>query len=314
MMNLLGVDLSGLGEQFEQTVPGRVLLLDGDGAAYRAACTAKTLPTAVSRWMQEVLTEQFITGAQEVRVHLTGQGGAKANRGLYPTFKPYQGNRSGKPKPALLEPLRELLGTEHRLEFRVPEEWHVELHRYWEADDALVMDSVQLGDRSVVKSDDKDLRLCPGPYWETKRGKLDVITDRFGWIGEDFTPSLKLKVSGHGTKFFWAQMLMGDSADNVRGLSKLDGKAVAEVGTLEFLQPITNENEAANRVLWAYARNGQDALAEAQMLWLRRSHTDCAYRYLSELDLDANLRTWIDQLHDYHQAVLQQKLGDSCES
>lgn len=74
-MNLLGVDLSGLGEQFEQTVPGRVLLLDGDGAAYRAACTAKTLPTAVSRWMQEVLTEQFITGAQGVRVHLTGQGG-----------------------------------------------------------------------------------------------------------------------------------------------------------------------------------------------------------------------------------------------
>ena len=149
---------------------------------------------------------------------------------------------------------------------------------------------------------------------ETKRGKLDVITDRFGWIGEDFTPSLKLKVSGHGTKFFWAQMLMGDSADNVRGLSKLDGKAVAEVGTLEFLQAITDENEAANRVLWAYARNGQDALAEAQMLWLRRSHTDCAYRYFSELDLDANLRTWINQLHDYHQAVLQQKLGDSCES
>lgn len=298
---LLGVDLDSLGDQFERTVPGRVLLLDGDGPAYRAAATAKTLPTAVRRFATEVLTDMFLTGASEVRIHLTGQGGAKAGRGLYPTAKPYQGNRKNKSKPPLLEPLREFLGSEASQESgAVPADWYINLHRFWEADDAIIQDALVYGERGVVKSDDKDLRLTPGPYWETKTGQLDVIHNRFGWIKDGYTESLKLKVLGHGTKFFWAQMLMGDSADNVRGLSKLDGKLIAEAGTLDFLGPIDDENEAANRILWAYARNGQDALAEAQMLWLRRTEQDCAYRYLTELDLDPKLRTWLDGLHDYH--------------
>lgn len=299
---MLGVDLSSLDNQFEQAVPGRVLLLDGDGAAYRAAATAKTLPTAVRRFITEVLTDMFNTQSSEVRVHLTGRGGAKAGRSLYPTAKPYQATRSGKSKPPLLEPLRDLLGSEHAVANGVPADWYMNLHRYWEADDALTMDSLVYGPRGVVKSDDKDLRLVPGPYWEEKRGKLDVLApgDRFGWIDQDFTPSLKLKVKGHGTKFFWAQMLMGDKADNIQGLSKLDGKLIGEAGTLGYLTPITCEHEAANRILWAYARNGQDALAEAQMLWLRRTEQDCAYRYFCELDLEPKLRQWIDNLHSYH--------------
>jgi len=45
-------------------------------------------------------------------------------------------------------------------------------------------------------------------------------------------------------------------------------------------------------------------LAEAQCLWLRRSLDDCAYKYLSELDLHPQLRAWMDMLHEYHQQVL----------
>ena len=311
MMNVLGVDLGTLESQFQSAVPNRVLLLDGDGAAYRAAATAKTLPTAFKRFVTEVLTDMFNTQSQLVRVHLTGAGGVKANRGLYPAAKPYQGNRQGKAKPPLLEPLRELLGREEEaLRMGLPEDWYVQLHRYWEADDALTQDSVTHGALGIVKSDDKDLRLVPGPYWEDKRGQMDVLApgNRFGWIDQDFTPSLKLKVKGHGTKFFWAQMLMGDKADNIQGLSRLDGKLIGEAGTLDFLGKIDDEDEAANRILWAYARNGQDALAEAQLLWLRRSEHDCAYRYLTELNLDGNLRKWVDQLYEYHAAVIRQKL------
>jgi hypothetical protein len=304
---VLGLDLSELGNQFEQTVPGRVLLLDADGAAYRAAATAKTLPTVVKRFITEVLTDQFIVGAAEVRVHLTGQGGAKAHRPLYPTAKPYQGNRKNKAKPPLLEPLRELLGTPERMQYGVPEDWYVQLHRFWEADDACTQDSVEYGDRGVVKSDDKDLRLCRGPYWEVQQGRMDIIDNQYGWISDDYTPSLKLKVKGHGTKFFWAQMLMGDKADHIQGLAKLDGKLIGEAGTLEFLEHIDDENEAANKILWAYARNGQDALAEAQVLWMRRSLDDCAHRYLTSLELDGKLRAWVDSLHAYHQKVLASK-------
>ena len=179
-------------------------------------------------------------------------------------------------------------------------------------DAAIVQDGVLYGARSVTKSDDKDLRLTPAPFYESEKGKIDVLPegDRFGWIDAGYTPSLALRVKGHGTKFFWAQMLMGDTADHVRGLERWEGKLIAEAGTLDVLGPVEDENEAANRILWAYAKIGQDALAEAQVLWLRRSEQDCAYRYRRELDLDKNLRTWLDQLNDYHQAVIKQKLEE----
>lgn len=302
---VLGVDLSTVPPLFPEAVPGRALLLDGDGAAYRAAATAKTLPTVVKRFITEVLTDQFITGAQEVRIHLTAAGGAKAGRSLYPTAKPYQGNRKGKSKPPLLEPLRELLGTPAAVEqYGVPPEWYINLHRFWEADDGLMQDALVYGDRGVMKSDDKDLRITPGPYWEIDRGRLDVIDNRYGWVADAYTESGKLKVKGHGTKFYFAQLLMGDRADNIQGLSRLRGKLIGEAGTLDFLGPIDCEDEAANKILWEYARSGQNALAEAEVLWMRRHGEDSAYAYLMELNLDGDLRKWLTQLNDYHQQIL----------
>jgi hypothetical protein len=302
MRTVLGVDLDADVEPlFDNAVPGTVLLCDGDGAAYRAAATAKTLPTVYRRFCQEILTDMFLARCETAEVYLTASGGKKAYRDLYPTWKPYQGNRNGKKKPALLEPLRQFLANEP---LDLPDGIEVQVENFWEADDRLIMRACTLGDTAVLKSDDKDLRLTPGPYFDNKTSSIDRISTRFGWIGEDYTEALKLKVVGHGTKFFWAQMLMGDSADNVRGLDRLDGKLIAEAGTLEYLLPIEDENEAANRILWAYAKHKQDALAEAQMLWLRRSEDDCAYKYFCELDLDPKLRRWVDDLHQYHQKVL----------
>lgn len=312
MRTVLGVDLDAEVEPlFENAVPGTVLLCDGDGAAYRAAATAKTLPTAYRRFLQEILTDQFLTRTEAVEVYLTASGGKKAYRDLYPTWKPYQGNRNGKKKPALLEPLRQFLASGPD---DLPDGIEVQVENFWEADDRLIMRATALGDTAVMKSDDKDLRLTPGPYYENSTGCIDKIDGRFGWIKDSYTESLNLKVVGHGTKFFWAQMLMGDSADNVRGLDRLHGKMVGEVGTLEYLVPIEDENEAANRILWAYAKHKQDALAEAQMLWLRRSESDCAYRYLTELDLDPKLRKWLDSLHEYHQKYMQPHLENDDET
>lgn len=306
MKQLFGVDLTEAEETlFPDAKPGTVLILDADGACYRAAATAKKIDTVFSRFCQEVLTDKFLTRAEYVEAHITLAGGAKADRDKYPTLRPYQANRSGKAKPPLLEPLRNMLAEgRHAL----PDGVELIAHHYWEADDGVTMSSYRQGKNGVVKSDDKDLRMTPHPYFEKGLAKVFTLPegDRFGWIDDDYTPSLKLKVRGHGTKFFWAQMLMGDKADNIRGLDRLKGKLVGEAGTLDFLGPIDDENEAANRILWEYARTKQDALAEAQVLWMRRNEDDCAYKYLCELDLDADLRRWIDGLHTYHQAILKE--------
>lgn len=305
MATVLGVDLNAEVEPlFENAVPGTVLLSDGDGPAYRAAATAKTLPTAYRRFIQEILAEQFVTKTATAEVYLTASTSKKADRDLYPTWKPYQGNRNGKKKPALLEPLRQYLANDPE---GLPEGMEVQMEHYWEADDRLIMRAHILGEHAVMRSDDKDLRLTPGPYYENSTASIDYITDRFGWIAEDFTPSGTLKIKGHGTKFFWAQMLYGDPADNVRGLDRMNGKLIGERGTLDFLTGIECENEAANKILWAYAKHKQDALAEAQMVWLRRNEQDCAYKYLMELDIDKSLKDWLTGLHEYHQKYIQHR-------
>lgn len=284
---------------FERVVPGRALILDCDFPAYAAAATVKKLATAITRFQTAVETERFVTGADTVRIHITPRGCTKCRRYDYPTAKPYQGNRENKAKPALLEPLRDAIQTH-----RWPDHFEVFAWRDWEADDGMMMDAFRYGASGVVSSGDKDLSITPGPYWEAELGRIDIIENRFGWIKERYTPSGDLKIKGHGTKFFWAQMLMGDSADNVKGIQTLLGKLCGPSGTLEFLNPITDEDQAANLILQAYADIQQDPLAEAQCLWLRRSLEDCAYQYFSELDLKPKLRRWINSLHDYHQEVL----------
>ena len=290
--------LAGLPDQFDRTVQGRTLILDSDFPAYQASATVKKLQTALTRFQTLVETEVFVTGAEMVRVHLTPRGCKKCRRHDYPTVKPYQGQRTG-PKPVLLEPLRQAIATHSW-----PEHWSVFSWMDREADDGMMMDSFTYGPNGIVSSGDKDLSITPHPYWIIDEGRLDIIENRFGWIKPSETPSGTKKVLGHGTKFFWAQMLMGDSADNVKGILRYRGALCGPAAAWEALRNVQTEDEAANLVLRAYADIGQDFLAEAQCLWLRRSLDDCAFKYLSELDLHPQLRKWMEMLHEYHQQVL----------
>ncbi|BEQ12877.1 putative DNA exonuclease [Pseudomonas phage Ep4] len=285
--------LGGLEDQFERTVQGRVLILDSDFACYQAAATVKKLPTAITRFQTLVETEVFVTGAELVRVHLTPRGCKKCMRHDYPTVKPYQAQRTG-PKPVLLEPLRQAVMTHPW-----PEHWATFAWQDREADDGMMMDALQYGDNGIVLSGDKDLSITPGPYWIIDEGRLDIIDNRFGWIKTKQLTS-STKVVGHGTSFYWAQMLMGDPADNVKGLISHDGRPVGPVAAYQLLKDISEEGDAAELVIGLYGKIGQDPLAEAQCLWLRRSLEDCAYKYLCELGLQPRYQQWLDDIHGYH--------------
>ncbi len=287
----------GLGDQFEATVCSRVLVIDADGAAYRAAATAKTLPTVVRRFVTEVLEYKYLVNAEHCHVHLTAADSLKAYRELVPTFRPYQGNRDGKSRPPLLEPLRKLLAdADARADMNVPEDFQVVYNTFWEADDTVMMDSYRYKDNAVIVSDDKDLRMTPYPYYDEDVASILRTTDNYGSVWRRDSGCL----GGHGLAVFFAQMLMGDTADHIRGLDRLDGKLCGPVTALEYLKDVKTEQEAADKVLWAYARNGQDALAEAEVLWMRRSTTDSAYQYLTDLDLGSEMQKWLDALRAYH--------------
>lgn len=287
----------GLGEQFDAPVQSRVLVLDADGAAYRAAATAKTLPTVVRRFVTEVLEYKYLTNAEHVHVHLTAADSLKAHRERIPAFKPYQGNRDGKSRPALLEPLRQLLAdADARSAMHVPAEISVVYNTYWEADDTVMMDSYRYKDNAIVVSDDKDLRMTPYPYFDMDTSSILYTSNNYGTVWRRDTGCL----GGHGLAVFFVQMLMGDTADNIRGIDRLYGKLCGPARAIEFLEDCSTEQEAASKVLWAYAHNKQDVLAEAELLWMRRSSTDSAYQYLTELDLGSDLQGWLDSLRAYH--------------
>lgn len=295
-------DLDSLPTMFERSVQGRTLILDGDGPCYQAASTVKRLETALTRFQTLVETERFLTGAEFVEIHLTPSGCTKCRRFDYPTNRPYQAQRTG-PKPPLLQPLRDAVPLHEW-----PDNWSVLSWRDREADDGMIMHGLRHGDSGIILSGDKDLRLTAGPYWEIDEGRLDTIPNRYGHIRTKQLTS-STKVIGHGTKFYWAQMLMGDSADNVKGLLSYEGRPVGPVGAHQLLTDVSEEGDAAELVIGLYGKIGQDPLAEAQCLWLRRSDEDCAYKYLRELGLQPRYQQWLDDLHGYHGQWLAMRLA-----
>lgn len=281
---------------------GRILLYDGDAAAYIHTAGVAKLPTALRRFEIDIYEKMFAANCSTARVHLTPRGCLKNNRDKLNTVKPYQGNRTGKAKPPLLEILRSN-AVEH---FKSVSDIDVLAHYDVEADDALMMDAFKY-DSTCMVSFDKDLRINPFQSYDYDDGKFFSLLDgdTFGWIDRKYwlTPSGKSqsKMIGKGTKFYWAQMLMGDAADNVQGILKLNGKLCGEAGTYIALNDVKCEHEAANLVIDGYRAIGQNVVAEGEAMWLMRHRGDSAYNYMKSLDLspqnlqfleDTNATAW----------------------
>ena len=271
---------------------GRVLLYDGDGACYQHTNGVAKIETALRRFHEDIEMHMMLANCSSARVHLTPRGCYKNGRHLLNTVKPYQANRTGKQKPPLLEVLRaqaEQYFTGHK---------YIEIlaHHDIEADDGLMIDAFSIPN-SVMISADKDLRINPYESYDVDEGKHLVLPkgDTFGWIERKFwlTPSGKSssKMIGKGEKFFWAQMLMGDTADNVQGILKYNGKLCGEAGTYDILSTISTADEAANAVIDGYRKINQNVIAEGEAMWLLRDRDDSSYRFIKEHNLSpANLQ------------------------
>ena len=290
LMQHLGIDLGAVAEDFKGAIAGRTLIMDGDGPAYRAAATSKRLDTAIRRYHTDMLTQMFMTESQFLTVHLTASKSQKNGRGDIIATKPYQGNRSGKSKPPLLEPLRTAL--------TLPVNWlpdmNVILHYELEADDGMIIQAHQLKEDGVIWSDDKDLRLTPWPYYEQKLG-LVTGSVSVGTTWKSYTPSGTLKIEGRADKFFWTQMLMGDTADNVTGIQKLNGRLCGPAAAFTALEDLHTLPDIANFVVDGYRAINQNVLAEGWLLWLLRHPHDSFWIYLRSCSLSpANVAFVVD--------------------
>lgn len=292
-------------------VPGRVLQLDADILAYHVSFDPETtLDQAIGNYRAEVSKFAALAGAEFVNHCVTGSGSSKGGRYEAAIQKAYQDNRSGKPKPLLVGPMREYVRDTYP-ETAAGDKGFYCLDR--EADDQLCIlqqAAIDRGERnlSVIWSADKDLLMMEGLHLCNDTYNL-VDVHGYGGIVLDRSKSSP-KVRGWGTAMFWAQMLMGDTADNIQGLLHLTGdmlnkykpnKAVAAcngdperlaklaakrtpqtcgaVTTFDILGPCQNDREAATRVLQLYQSTyGADwariMRSEAQLLWMRRWSAD----------------------------------------
>ena len=285
-----GIDVDSLADEdegFALPKNGKTLIIDGDGPAYVAAATVKTVATGLRRFQSQILESIFLAECQQGEVFLTHEESTKAGRYTIKAVKPYQGQRSGSAKPPLLSQIREIAEQEGAMQ-----EFDVHMERVVEADDAMMMLAYELGENGVIRSDDKDLRMTPFPYYDIKRGVI-MPSDPFGELWIDDSGSTK-KLLGRSLKFFWAQMMMGDTADNIKGLLSYEGKTCGPVKTFEVLHPLRDIEAVCNTVIDAYREIDQNPLPEAWLLWLLRHPADNVWRYFDELPFSFANRAFLD--------------------
>ena len=196
---------SPMGGNSVPVVRSRTLLVDGDGLAYYCAGKDDSAPgLARAALRAKVASAARVVGAENVIVLLTESGSHKGHRYAIARVKPYQGQRVNSRRPSNWQALRDYMeGPEFP--------WPVNSTAVAEADDLFGLYAYPNPEGTVIYTQDKDMRMLPGMH-------LDWVSHRTYTVQPGADPVFNEKQYGH--KWFWLQMLHGDTADNIPGLPK----------------------------------------------------------------------------------------------
>ncbi len=245
-------------------VPGRTMHLDADLLCYWAGGNEETtVEESRLRAAGRIETMRELTGAESVVLHLTDDGSTKGDRRIIAVTKPYQGNRSSGRRPKNWGYLREWCQTQTTYRTKV---WASR-----EADDGMALcayhELAKHGRPVVIASGDKDMRMLPGVHIDWQDFSItEVPLGTWELVGSNG------KV--YGLKWFFLQMLQGDTADNIPGLPKFNGKPVGPKTAEGLLAQAKNPEEGwlVLRTCYAatYPEDWRERLVEqAMLLWLR---------------------------------------------
>lgn len=184
-------------------------------------------------------------------------------RQLIAVSKPYKGTRKEE-KPFHF----------HNLTAYILSNYDTRVSNGLEADDLICIEQFRRNklrvNDTVICTRDKDLRQCPGWHFGWECGKQPsfgpILVDARGWIKISKNGELK----GVGTKFFFAQMLMGDNVDNIPGC-----KGIGPIKAYKMLKDCNTKKEFEKVVIQAYKdvykENYKQMLEEqSKLLWMIR--------------------------------------------
>ena len=274
-------------------VQGRVLQYDADFACYEVSDLEESASQSYKRLLDHIEMKRNMAGAEHVNVHITL--GTKSGREGMATVKEYQENRDpDKPIKVRVRELRHMLANADNVDHAT-----VMFNLHYEADDMIVKcqhkQIKEFGwESSVIMSGDKDLWMGQGYHCNAKTGRLHFVRG-YGSTEYKEVGNVKPKLVGEGRSWFWHQMIMGDTADNIPGLEKISnnmldkytplksGKArnngagaCGEGKAVIVLDGVTTDKEAAQRVYqlyWEYygAEASERFIEQAYLLWMQRT-------------------------------------------
>ena len=252
-------------------------LIDADLIAYEAAAAADMVEEGYERRSFDYVVDKvdetikFITensGCDSYELFITGKGNFRYD---IATIKPYKGNRKDTPKPFYLEATRKLL-----------ESYGAVVCDGMEADDMLAVRAREMDyNDCCICSRDKDLRMVPCMQYSWEVGRQPEwgpeLVDRLGGLHFRFSEKILKngeksnaikKVYGTGLKWFYAQLIIGDSTDNIAGLEGKGGGLVHQI-----LEPCTTEEEMFLATFSAYKDKYGDTateriLEQGRLLWM----------------------------------------------
>lgn len=258
--------------------PGLTVHVDGDYLAYHASGNDDCTPgQARQNALDKIEYFRARIGAEHVVMHNTARGCHKGERYLIATVKPYQGQRDSGRKPKNHAYLQDWLQGYEGPAFRA-KNWTSR-----EADDGIGACAHHAVGTHVgyagIATADKDMRMLPGIHVNWKTGQVTrVLPGDYDVIGEDGKQ--------YGLKFFWLQMLMGDTADNCPGLETVwlpNAKGVdtlqkiGEAKAKKVLEGAATSRDAYRRVLHHYLRTYSHSetapfdrfCEQAALMWMR---------------------------------------------
>lgn len=211
-----------------------------------AACDA--IIRSVQKELNIRAYEGFLTGTGNFRLKIEGN-------------KEYKANRKDFVKPVHYDAIRKHLVNSHRATIVEGQEADDELGIQQELSNEYFIG------KSVIVSIDKDLTQIPGWHYNLNTHQLTFSEDP-GILKLTKDEKGRYHLSGTGFKWFMAQMLLGDTADNIEGIHKMGPKRV-----FDLLDPIYHAEDLYQEIKLSYKKANktrEQFEGTLNLLWIRR--------------------------------------------
>ena len=212
-------------------------IIDADSFCFRAAAASENEDLMIAASRVDFMINQALdeTESKEYVLFLTGKGNFR-----YSVFPEYKAFRKDKPRPK----------WEQALKNHLVDQWDAQVVNGIEADDACGI--AQYGsskDRTILIHQDKDLDMLEGWHYNFVKKKKYYVDKEMG------------------IDWFLTQLLMGDRADGIPGIS-----GIGPIKAAKLLSGKTRQ-EQVEAILELYGSEEEMEL-NAKCLWIQRRTDD----------------------------------------